>query len=535
VRVPAKAGAFVAVDSGELRRPARPGTAGRPAAQSADGISLGPRLEVGPGPGAGPPRCWFEAGCWNYDPEHRRQFVHSSAEGFEGRHACRYGLTCYQRNKEHLERFAHPGDRSYRAGKVLFEPGQKPEFQTLWQLFQFHDPDESGYLSQQEFFGALPSLAALAPGRVPASASQAWLDVGNPGDGYVNFRAFLGWVQGCLGIDYPIGLEVSGSFQPCRFRFASSSGTSCSCPHFQAVEGGALCVCGHKPSMHRSDFAERTVTQFLETAVNEHWTFEEGLVQVEETEVLMKLQHLLNYTHKPTENWTRDRGCQFHGVNGCPLACCMKNKIPVPASYQLIMAFRNQNVDLWKKYSLVKSYISDECAREGPLLDFRIASSSIEIDTPLDKSCSEWRVFHGSSPKKCVSICASNFRPGLAGTGATWKDPGGVRGTPLYGFGLYFAESITKADEYSSAIEEGEEGAGFFCALVCRVLGGKSNLVTTNEIEVDKLRKEVFDGPFHSVFGDRVSSLGKPFREIVVYDKDQCYPEFLLIYQRNFR
>lgn len=29
--------------------------------------------------------------------------------------------------------------------------------------------------------------------------------------------------------------------------------------------------------------------------------------------------------------------------------------------------------------------------------------------------------------------------------GGTWKDPGALKGTPLYGFGFYFAERITKA------------------------------------------------------------------------------------------
>lgn len=33
----------------------------------------------------------------------------------------------------------------------------------------------------------------------------------------------------------------------------------------------------------------------------------------------------------------------------------------------------------------------------------------------------------------------------MAGTGATWKDSGASKGTPLYGFGFYFAERITKA------------------------------------------------------------------------------------------
>ena len=35
-----------------------------------------------------------------------------------------------------------------------------------------------------------------------------------------------------------------------------------------------------------------------------------------------------------------------------------------------------------------------------------------------------------------------------------------------------------------------------------------------------------------SVFGDRVKTLGKPYREIIVYDKDQIYPEYLVLYER---
>ena len=40
-------------------------------------------------------------------------------------------------------------------------------------------------------------------------------------------------------------------------------------------------------------------------------------------------------------------------------------------------------------------------------------------------------------------------------------------------------------------------------------------------LEVEKLRKSVFDGPCHSVLGDRMKTMGKPYREVVVYDKDR--------------
>merc|ERR1711933_539882 len=110
----------------------------------------------------------------------------------------------------------------------------------------------------------------------------------------------------------------------------------------------------------------------------------------------------------------------------------------------------------------------------------------------------------------------SNFELDKAGAGNTWKAGDDAWGMPLYGFGIYFAEHITKADEYAEPIPKDDPilPAGveddFYTCLLCRVIGGRTNHVTTNEIEIDKLRKDVFDGPYHSVFGNRVAKLGKP-------------------------
>ncbi|CAJ1360253.1 unnamed protein product, partial [Effrenium voratum] len=84
--------------------------------------------------------------------------------------------------------------------------------------------------------------------------------------------------------------------------------------------------------MHRSDMAQRTMTAFLEAdslrfqSADEsisaeklgppHWEDQEGLVQVLDPDVLERMQGLLDATHKTSDNWTRDRGCSMHGVNG---------------------------------------------------------------------------------------------------------------------------------------------------------------------------------------------------------------------------
>merc|ERR1712056_33147 len=59
--------------------------------------------------------------------------------------------------------------------------------------------------------------------------------------------------------------------------------------------------------------------------------------------------------------------------------------------------------------------------------------------------CNEWYLFHGTSPEVAATICKTDFKVGCAGRNT---------GT-LYGKGLYFAESITKADEYAKPDVDG--------------------------------------------------------------------------------
>jgi len=292
----------------------------------------------------------------------------------------------------------------------------------------------------------------------------------------------------------------------------------------------------------------KRLPQLLGESLRPQWTVaENGLVSVGDPLVLQKLQDIMNLTHKKEDNWTRDRGCKLHGVNGCVLACAFKNKVTVPTHYEIKMAFRNQNADLWQNYTMMRTAIGEECRREGeaPFAETSVATQTFfrgcVEGTPLDSKVNEWYLFHGTKLDACHAICSTNFRLAMAGSGATWKEKGKTKGVPLYGDGIYMAERATKADEYAGVFvnEDGEEtmsesGEPLRVMMLCRVVGGRANVVTTNEIEIDKLRADVFAGPYHSVFGDRVASLGKPFKEVVVYDKDQVYPEFLLVYERKF-
>jgi len=182
-----------------------------------------------------------------------------------------------------------------------------------------------------------------------------------------------------------------------------------------------------------------------------------------------------------------------------------------------------------------------EC--EGDYLTVDTPVSSLapfnSIDgSPLVEGVNEWRLLHGTSYNACEAICSDNFRLKLAGTGATWKEKGESVGEPLYGYGIYLAERCTKADEYSEPREflnvEGNPSQ-LYSLLVCRVTAGRCQVVLTNEFNATELKEQVYDGPYHSVFGDRVKVLGKPYREIVLYDQDQVYPEYVVLYQRAFQ
>merc|ERR1712048_271220 len=100
---------------------------------------------------------------------------------------------------------------------------------------------------------------------------------------------------------------------------------------------------------------------------------------------------------------------------------------------------------------------------------------------------------------------------------------------PLYGLGVYLAESSTKADEYGGLAKDGN-----FTMLVVRAVGGIHRTVDTHEFDPSDLRRDIFEGRFHSVYGDRVTKLNKPYREFVVYESSQLFPEFIIYYRRSY-
>ncbi|CAE7198349.1 unnamed protein product, partial [Symbiodinium pilosum] len=97
----------------------------------------------------------------------------------------------------------------------------------------------------------------------------------------------------------------------------------------------------------------------------------------------------------------------------------------------------------------------------------------------------------------------------------------------LYGRGTYLAESITKADEYAKAAE------GEYAMLLVRALGGRVRYCDEVEPDAEDLTRSCIEGPFDCVLGDRKKCRGT-YREFVFFDTENLYPEYIVIYKREY-
>jgi len=217
---------------------------------------------------------------------------------------------------------------------------------------------------------------------------------------------------------------------------------------------------------------------------------------------------------------TRDRPCPTgeHGKTPGGCACVKPGGDPgLPVQFRTRRVIRVEAADMWRNYvakrNVIRSRRSGEALEQmdpAPLTESVVQSRS-SMFAPLDPSVNELYAFHGTFVRYALSIAENDFNIDLAGSST---------GT-LYGRGAYLGESITKADEYAKD-EPGGYYEGVFAVLVCRVTMGKMNVTASDPDAGDKVKRMEYD----STCGKRL------FRELVIYYSDQCYPEYLVLYQR---
>eukprot|EP00928_Gymnodinium_smaydae_P097807 TRINITY_DN8946_c0_g1_i1.p1 TRINITY_DN8946_c0_g1~~TRINITY_DN8946_c0_g1_i1.p1 ORF type:complete len:601 (+),score=96.21 TRINITY_DN8946_c0_g1_i1:43-1845(+) len=191
----------------------------------------------------------------------------------------------------------------------------------------------------------------------------------------------------------------------------------------------------------------------------------------------------------------------------------------VPERLRVKFATRIQNAQMWKEYVSKQKEIEASLESSDDGVDaLKTAGHFENIMVPMESSTNTAWLFHGTSLRGADGIAKQDFRVDFAGSNA---------GT-LYGNGIYLAESCAKADEYAE-----EDGDGLRRILVCRAALGKVLYCDEKAPDRNKLIEQCVDGPYHSVLGDREKVHGT-FRELVVYDEDQVYPEFVVCYEREY-
>jgi len=458
------------------------------------------------------------------------------------RKVCAFGTKCYRRNPEHLRDEVHPADDDYMY--FCRRAGCQPTFVSIRKLFEWCDSSCSGKITMDELEVVWDEIKRLGHD-VPELTEGLWNKMDEDGNGHINFSEFAEFTT-MVKVNLPLGLDDlihsnaeaalrCGVFDcPCRLfhtrRPRCRYGEGC----YQAnpthrdqfchptdddwnasvctSQDENMCFCGHKKKLHASAAMGAGSVQYPA-----HWTEVTGdqeflhLVPVP-TDTFQKLLHATY-----SDVTTRDRARHSGGWM-------------VPRDFTMVRAFRNENSKLFRKYVIRKAELQEEKrlvdghpAEARDDLEFRIHDDmqttqvweAFDADK-LDRNINEWYLFHGTSAAAAKNICQSDFKMRLAGSST---------GT-LYGRGTYLAESITKADEYA------KDENGTCTVLLCRVLGGRVLYTDERTPDAAALTAQCVEGPYDCILGDRVKVSGT-YREIIVFDTENLYPEYILEYKRG--
>lgn len=349
---------------------------------------------------------------------------------------------------------------------VYFDPNEEPEgFTTLLQAFQFCDPKGTGKISRDPRFEKTLRQLASSEGLKDHEFSDFVKGTGE----HMKFPEFVDWARR-NSIKLPMGLPETLQ--------RSDSTTSSFFPLPPTWTG-----------------PKKDAAWNLRTPIDDDL-------------LLAELQDLINVSYRKI--WTRDR--KATGIN------------KVPSEYRLERALRSENYKDWCDYYMKRHRVQSVSTQEG-FVQFEVKTSEAkrvcarhQLEDQNHYGCNEWLLFHGTSRDAAEAICSAGFTMARAGSNTG----------SLYGKGTYFAESITKADEYAR-----ENADGVCCALVCRVVGGR--VLYNNEATPDasKLQEVVMSRAYDTLLGDRETTRNT-FREFVVFDVDQVYVEYVLFYRRIF-
>jgi len=216
-----------------------------------------------------------------------------------------------------------------------------------------------------------------------------------------------------------------------------------------------------------------------------------------------------------------------------------------PVAFKVKKVVRIQNEELWRTYQFEKSRLEskyDYKMSDRPctkyLAEFPIATPS------LDPAVNEYYLFHGTRWEVIDIVKKQGFDERVSAV------------TGMFGAGIYFAENASKSNQYipcptcnqGAITTEGQcscSEPGVFGMLLCRVILGDTHICLKydenkykgdprNPVRRPPAKTEGGLDLYDSILGESKKNGADllKYREFIVYDRRQVYPEYIVYYKR---
>ncbi|KAK6976308.1 poly [ADP-ribose] polymerase [Biomphalaria glabrata] len=251
------------------------------------------------------------------------------------------------------------------------------------------------------------------------------------------------------------------------------------------------------------------------------------LVDVDsETEEAIK--KLLIETHDPN---VIGQGADAVGMYYSSLEVTKIKRVENPAQFEKYHARRKEILEKMIRKGFPCQDVGKITGSKGKVLTSTLLSGPLKDG--LFTEINEHYLFHGTKGSAVTNITTNGFDPGCSKT------------LSMFGQAVYAAERFTKADQYSDDKTSRKPNGSELTLILARMLLGNVFVCDENHKWLEKKVGRKFKKPpcmhcledlcicFQNEHYDSVMGDGKwLFREFVVYDGSQCYPEYVIKYKR---
>ncbi|EFC46818.1 predicted protein [Naegleria gruberi] len=184
---------------------------------------------------------------------------------------------------------------------------------------------------------------------------------------------------------------------------------------------------------------------------------------------------------------------------------------------QVLKVERIENLSLYEMYLSKKKHLISYKDKKK-VMDIPIRNDFVDEMCELDSNVNEVYLWHGTTEVVKSIISEHGFDERLSALSG------------LFGAGIYFADCCSKSDQYCVSNKDGE------CFIfLSRVLLGQMVFKTREKMRNER-RPPVIENSngrvYDSVIGRSKSVSQHTYNEYIIYDRNQCYPEYLITYKR---